>query len=417
LNGNSPALEAALKRFEGLYPDVIELSLGRILRALERLGNPHLKLPPVIHVAGTNGKGSTSAFMRAMAEAAGLSVHVFTSPHLVRFNERIRLAGKLVDDARLIAWLDRTFEAIGDGQITHFEATTAAAFLAFSEVPADLLILEVGLGGRYDATNVIEAPALSVITPVDFDHKAFLGSDLRSIAGEKAGIIKPGRPVLTAIQRKISDEVIARTAAAEGAPLYRLKTHFVDAMPDDLSLIGEHQRSNAALAAMAMQLFGNSTRISQEAIFRGARTAVWPARMQRLKPGPVTAMSQGCEVWLDGGHNPHAARAIARHLKQLGGKTALVTAMLASKDSVGFFMPFRYLKPPVFTLPNAPGHLGAEPIKLADAALTAGLAATACDSLASALRAAADSGADRILICGSLYLAGLVLGQNNEAPE
>lgn len=417
MNGNSPALEAALKRFEGLYPNVIELSLGRILRALERLGNPHLKLPPVIHVAGTNGKGSTSAFMRAMAEAAGLSVHVFTSPHLVRFNERIRLAGKLVDDARLIAWLDRTFEAIGDGQITHFEATTAAAFLAFSEVPADLLILEVGLGGRYDATNVIEAPALSVITPVDFDHKAFLGSDLRSIAGEKAGIIKPGRPVLTAIQRKISDEVIARTAAAEGAPLYRLKTHFVDAMPDDLSLIGEHQRSNAALAAMAMQLFGNSTRISQEAIFRGARTAVWPARMQRLKPGPVTAMAQGCEVWLDGGHNPHAARAIARHLKQLGGKTALVTAMLASKDSVGFFMPFRYLKPPVFTLPNAPGHLGAEPIKLADAALTAGLAATACDSLASALRAAADSGADRILICGSLYLAGLVLGQNNEAPE
>ncbi len=417
MNGNSPALEAALKRFEGLYPDVIELSLGRILRALQRLGNPHLKLPPVIHVAGTNGKGSTTAFMRAMAEAAGLSVHVFTSPHLVRFNERIRLAGKLVDDARLIAWLDRTFEAIGDGEITHFEATTAAAFLAFSEVPADVLILEVGLGGRYDATNVIEVPALSVITPVDFDHKAFLGSDLRSIAGEKAGIIKTGRPALTAIQRKVCDEVIAKKAAAEGAPLYRLKAHFIDAMPHDLSLIGEHQRANAALAAMAMQLFGNSVRIPQDAIFRGARTAVWPARMQRLKPGPVTAMAEGCEVWLDGGHNPHAARAIARHLKQLGGKTALVTAMLASKDSVGFFMPFRYLKPPVFTLPNAPGHLGAEPIQLADAALTAGLTATACDSLSGALAAAAASGADRILICGSLYLAGLVLGQNNEAPE
>jgi dihydrofolate synthase / folylpolyglutamate synthase len=417
LNGNSPALEAALKRFEGLYPDVIELSLGRILRALERLGNPHLKLPPVIHVAGTNGKGSTSAFMRAMAEAAGLSVHVFTSPHLVRFNERIRLAGKLVDDARLIAWLDRTFEAIGDGEITHFEATTAAAFLAFSEVQADLLILEVGLGGRYDATNVIEAPALSVITPVDFDHKAFLGSDLRSIAGEKAGIIKPGRPALTAIQRKVCDEVIAKKAAAEGAPLYRLKAHFIDAMPHDLSLIGEHQRANAALAAMAMQLFGNSVRIQQDAIFQGARTAVWPARMQRLKPGPVTAMAGDCEVWLDGGHNPHAARAIARHLKQLGGKTALVTAMLASKDSVGFFLPFRHLKPPVFTLPNAPGHLGAEPIQLADAALTAGLTATACDSLEAAMRAAAASGADRILICGSLYLAGIVLGQNNEAPD
>jgi dihydrofolate synthase/folylpolyglutamate synthase len=417
LTGNSPALDASLKRFEGLYPDVIELSLGRILRALERLGRPQDRLPPVIHVAGTNGKGSTCAFMRAMAEEAGLSVHVFTSPHLVRFNERIRLAGRLVDDDRLIGWLDRTFEAIGDGEITHFEATTAAAILAFSEVPADVLILEVGLGGRFDATNVIDAPALSVITPVDFDHKAFLGSDLRAIAGEKAGIIKPGRPVLTAIQRKVCDDVIAKKAAAEKAPLYRLKTHFVDAMPADLALIGEHQRSNAALAAMAMQLFGNSTRIDQAAIFRGARSATWPARMQRLKPGPVTAMAEGREVWLDGGHNPHAARAIARHLKQLGGKTALVTAMLASKDSVGFFMPFRYLKPPVFTIPNAPGHLGAEPIRLVDAAHTAGLDAKACDSLAGAMSAAAASGADRILICGSLYLAGIVLGENGEAPE
>lgn len=417
MTGNSPALDAALKRFEGLYPEVIELSLGRVLAALEALGRPQDRLPPVIHVAGTNGKGSTCAFMRAMAEEAGLSVHVFTSPHLVRFNERIRLAGKLVDDARLIGWLDRTFAAIGRGQITHFEATTAAAILAFSEVPADLLILEVGLGGRFDATNVIDKPALSVITPVDYDHKAFLGSDLRSIAGEKAGIIKKGRPVLSAIQRKVSDDVITRKAAAEGAPLYRLKTHFVDAMPEGLALIGEHQRSNAALAAMAMQLFGNSTRISQDAIFRGARSATWPARMQRLKPGPVTAIAQGREVWLDGGHNPHAARAIARHLTALGGKTALVTAMLASKDSVGFFMPFRYLKPPVFTLPNAPGHLGAEPIRLADAAHTAGLHAEPCDSLEAAMGAAAASGADRILICGSLYLAGIVLGANDEAPE
>ncbi|MEQ9505481.1 MAG: folylpolyglutamate synthase/dihydrofolate synthase family protein [Hyphomonas sp.] len=417
MTGNSPALDASLKRFEGLYPDVIELSLGRVLAALEALGRPQDRLPPVIHVAGTNGKGSTCAFMRAMAEEAGLSVHVFTSPHLVRFNERIRLAGELVDDARLIGWLDRTFDAIGGGQITHFEATTAAAILAFSEVPADVLILEVGLGGRFDATNVIDAPALSVITPVDFDHKAFLGSDLRAIAGEKAGIIKAGRPVLSAIQRKVCDDVITKKAAAEKAPLYRLKTHFVDAMPADLSLIGEHQRSNAALAAMAMQLFGNSTRIPQDAIFRGAQKASWPARMQRLKPGPVTAMAEGCEVWLDGGHNPHAARAIARHLKSLGGKTALVTAMLASKDSVGFFMPFRYLKPPVFTMPNAPGHLGAEPIRLVDAAHTAGLEATPCDSLNSAMRAAAATGADRILICGSLYLAGIVLGENDEAPE
>jgi dihydrofolate synthase / folylpolyglutamate synthase len=417
LKGNSPALDAALKRFEGLYPQQIELSLGRVLHALEKLGRPQDRLPPVIHVAGTNGKGSTCAFMRAMAEEAGLSVHVFTSPHLVRFNERIRLAGTLVDDARLIGWLDRTFDALQGAQITHFEATTAAAILAFSEVPADVLILEVGLGGRFDATNVIDAPTLSVITPVDFDHKAFLGSDLRSIAGEKAGIIKPGRPVLSAIQRKVCDEVIAKKAAAEKAPLYRLKSHFVEAMPDDIALLGEHQRFNAALAAMAMQLFGNSTRITQDAIFRGARTATWPARMQRLQAGPVTGMAAGCEVWLDGGHNPHAARAIARHLKSMGGRTALVTAMLASKDSVGFFMPFRHLKPQVFTVPNAPGHLGAEPLRLADAAVTAGLTAKACDSLASAMQAAAASGADRILICGSLYLAGIVLGENGEAPQ
>ena len=417
MTGNSPALDAALKRFEGLYPDVIELSLGRILHALERLGRPQDKLPPVIHVAGTNGKGSTCAFMRAMAEEAGLSVHVFTSPHLVRFNERIRLAGELVDDTRLISWLDRTHAAIGDHPITHFEATTAAALLAFSEVPADVLILEVGLGGRFDATNVIDTPALSVITPVDYDHKAFLGDDLAGIAGEKAGIIKKARPALTAIQQPVCAEVIARTAAEVGAPLYRLKEHFISAMPENLSLEGEHQRANAALAAMAMQLFGNSTRIPQDAIFRGAQTAVWPARMQKLKPGPVTEMAEGREVWLDGGHNPHAARAIARHLQTMGGKTALVTAMLASKDSAGFFEPFAALKPPVFTLPNAPGHQGAEPDRLADLARAAGLTATACSDLASAMAAASASGADRVLICGSLYLAGIVLGQNGEPPD
>jgi len=416
LSGDSPAVEAALRRFEGLYPDVIHLSLGRVEAALEALGRPQDRLPPVIHVAGTNGKGSTCAFMRAMAEAAGLKAHVFTSPHLVRFNERIRLAGDIVDDNRLVDWLDRTYETIRGQEITHFEATTATAMLAFAEVPADLLILEVGLGGRYDATNVIDDPALCVITPVDFDHKAFLGSDLRKIAGEKAGIIRYGRPVLSAIQRKVCDEVIAAEAARQNAPLYRLKAHFIDAMPDDLGLIGEHQRANAALAAMAMQLFGNSTRISQEAIFEGARTATWPARMQRLKDGPLTAAVPGVEVWLDGGHNPHAARAIARHLKRQKGRTVLVSAMLASKDATGFFMPFRYLKPAVFTVPNAPGHRAAEPEALADAARTAGLDATSCGSLEEGLKAAAATGADRILICGSLYLAGEVLAKNGEPP-
>jgi dihydrofolate synthase / folylpolyglutamate synthase len=416
LIGDSSALAEALGRFEGLYPDTIELSLGRVLNALEMLGRPQDRLPPVIHVAGTNGKGSTCAFMRAMMEAAGLSVHVFTSPHLVRFNERIRLAGEIVDDARLIDWLERTYDAIRGQEITQFEATTATALLAFSEVPADVLILEVGLGGSYDATNVIDQPALSVITPIDFDHKAFLGSDIRKIAGEKAGIIKAGRPALTAIQRKVCDDVIAKRAEDVGAPLYRLKAHFIDAMPEDIGLLGAHQRANAALAAMAVQLFGNSTVIDQDAIFEGARNAVWPARMQCLGKGPVTALAPDQEVWLDGGHNPHAARAIVRQLLAMPGRTALVSAMLASKDATGYFMPFRQLKPDVFTLPNAPGHQGAEPQALAAAATTAGLKATACDSLDAAVKAAAASGVDRILICGSLYLAGDVLARNGEPP-
>jgi|TARA_R100001143_G_scaffold634_6_gene1611 dihydrofolate synthase/folylpolyglutamate synthase len=416
LIGDSSALAEALGRFEGLYPDTIELSLGRVLNALELLGRPQDRLPPVIHVAGTNGKGSTCAFMRAMMEAAGLSVHVFTSPHLVRFNERIRLAGEIVDDARLIDWLERTHDAIKGQEITQFEATTATALLAFSEVPADVLILEVGLGGSYDATNVIDQPALSVITPIDFDHKAFLGSDIRKIAGEKAGIIKSGRPALTAIQRKICDDVIAKRAEDVGAPLYRLKAHFIDAMPEDLGLLGEHQRANAALAAMAVQLFGNSTIIDQNAIFEGARNVVWPARMQRLKDGPLTALAPNQEIWLDGGHNPHAARAIARQLNNMPGRTALVAAMLASKDATGYFMPFRQVRPEVFTLPNAPGHQGAEPQALAEAATNAGLKAAAYDSLEAALKAAATTGVDRILICGSLYLAGEVLAQNGEPP-
>ena len=414
--GDSSALAEALGRFEGLYPDTIELSLGRVLNALELLGRPQDRLPPVIHVAGTNGKGSTCAFMRAMMEAAGLSVHVFTSPHLVRFNERIRLAGEIVDDARLIDWLERTHDAIKGQEITQFEATTTTALLAFSEVPADVLILEVGLGGSYDATNVIDRPALSVITPIDFDHKAFLGSDIRKIAGEKAGIIKSGRPALTAIQRKICDDVIAKRAEDVGAPLYRLKAHFIDAMPEDLGLLGEHQRANAALAAMAVQLFGNSTIIDQNAIFEGARNVVWPARMQRLKDGPLTALAPDQEIWLDGGHNPHAARAIARQLNNMPGRTALVAAMLASKDATGYFMPFRQVRPEVFTLPNAPGHQGAEPQALAEAATNAGLKAASCDSLEAALKAAAATGVDRILICGSLYLAGEVLARNGEPP-
>lgn len=417
MSREGPALAAALKRFEGLYPETIELSLGRVKHALEVLGRPQDKLPPVIHVAGTNGKGSTCAFMRAMAEAAGLRVHVFSSPHLVRFNERVRLAGAIVDDTQMVDCLERTFVALDGAPITHFEATTAASLLAFSEVPADLMILEVGLGGRFDATNVIDEPALSVITPVDYDHKAFLGSDIKKIAWEKAGIIKAGRPVLTAIQRKVCDQVIAEVAEDVGAPLYRLRAHFIDAMPTDLALQGEHQRANAALAGMAMQLFGNSTRINQDAIFEGARQATWPARMHVLRDGAVKAMGQGADVWLDGGHNPHAARAIARLLEELPGRTALVSAMLASKDATGFFMPFRHISPEVFTCAVPGGHLGAVPEDLAEAARAGGLTAQSCVSFEEAMAKAASTHPDRILICGSLYLAGDVLALNDEEPS
>ena len=417
MSHNSLAVDAALDRFKGQYPETIELSLGRIERLLARLGNPHLNLPPVIHVAGTNGKGSTTAFMRAMAEAAGLKTHVFTSPHLVRFNERIRLAGELISDDVLIGALERTHTALGDGEITHFEATTAAAFLAFHEHPADVLLLEVGLGGRYDATNIIGPPALSVITPVDYDHKAFLGTDLAKIAWEKAGIIKSGTPVLTALQRKVCDDVIAAEAKKHGVPLYRLKAHFIDAMPEDLALAGQHQRANAALAGMAMQLFGHSIRIPESAIFNGARSAEWPARMQRLKPGAVTEMAGGADVWLDGGHNPHAARAIADFLSEQAGETVLVSAMMASKDSAGYFAEMVRAASHVFTIENAGRHAGADPESLAKAAALVGFEAHAAGTLEAGMAMAAALKPARILICGSLYLAGDVLAANDEIPS
>lgn len=415
MSGQSAALDAALEQFEARFPSTIELSLGRIEDLLETLGRPQDKLPPTIHVAGTNGKGSTSAYMRAMAEAAGLSVHVYTSPHLVRFNERIRLAGELVTDAALIDWLNRVHAALGERQITRFEATTATAFLAFSEVPADLLILEVGLGGRYDATNVIGDPALSVITPVDFDHKQFLGTDLAFIAGEKAGIIKPGRPVVSAIQARICGDVIKAQAAALNAPLRALRLEDIEKVPERVALPGTHQRYNAALAGLAMRTLDHPN-VSDAAIWTGAKTATWPARMQRLGAGPVTALGQDADVWLDGGHNPHAATAIAELLREMGGRTVMVTAMIASKDHGGFFHAFKGTVDAVHTLPNAPGHAGAAPEDLAETARAYLPEAFAHTSLESAMQAAADTQPDRILICGSLYLAGEVLEKNEEIP-
>ncbi|MEL6665007.1 MAG: folylpolyglutamate synthase/dihydrofolate synthase family protein [Pseudomonadota bacterium] len=411
----SAALDAALDQFEGLYPETIELSLGRIKDLLETLGRPQDKLPPTIHVAGTNGKGSTCAYLRAMAEQAGLKVHVYTSPHLVRFNERMRLAGELVSDEALVEWLDRVYTALDGRPITRFEATTATALLAFSEVPADLLILEVGLGGRFDATNVIEHPALSVITPVDFDHKQFLGSDLAKIAGEKAGIIKQGLPAVSAIQARVCGDVIRARAEELAAPLTVLRMEDIEKVPEHVALPGTHQRYNAALAGLAMRTLKQPA-IPDSAIWEGAQSAVWPARMQKLANGPVTKMAGGAEVWLDGGHNPHAATAIAELLREMGGRTVMVTAMIASKDHGGFFHAYKGVIDAVHTMPNAPGHAGADPVELADTARAFLPSATAHDSLAAAMRAAAAETPDRILIGGSLYLAGEVLEQNEQLP-
>lgn len=415
MSADSAALEAALQRFEGLYPETIELSLGRIEALLDTLGRPQDKLPPTIHVAGTNGKGSTCAYLRAMAEAEGLSVHVYTSPHLVRFNERIRLAGALVEDDALIDWLDRVYASLDGREITRFEATTATALLAFSEVPADLLILEVGLGGRYDATNVINQPALSVITPVDFDHKQFLGSDLAVIAGEKAGIIKPGRPVVSAIQARVCGDVILKRAAELDAPLTLLSIEDIEKVPEVVALPGTHQRYNAALAGLAMRTL-SSPNVSEAAIWRGAKSAVWPARMQRLEDGPVTRLGGGADVWLDGGHNPHAATAIAELLREMGGTTVMVAGMLASKDHGGFFHPFKGAVSAVHTIPNAPGHASADPEQLAQTARLFLPDTSVHASLEDAMIAAAGRGPDRVLICGSLYLAGEVLEKNAQLP-
>ena len=416
-------------RLAARHPQRIDLSLDRIRRLLAAVGDPQKRLPPVVHVAGTNGKGSTVAFLRAMAEADGLRVHAYTSPHLVRFNERIRLAGRLIEDDQLEAVLDRLEAVDGDIVATVFEMTTAAAFLAMSETPADLALIEVGLGGSLDATNVFDAPRLSVITPVDLDHAEFLGTDLGGVAGEKAGILKAGRPAVVARQRDEAQAVIAARAEAVGATVRCMGQDF-DAWAErgrlavqveerllDLptpSLTGPHQIANAGLAAAAALELG----LSEYAISIGVRTATWPARMQRLATGPYAeqAKATGAEVWLDGGHNPHAARAVSDALTQLDLRdprpVALICGMLTSKDAAGFFEPLALHGAPVFTVPFEGACV--PPEALAETARAAGLRSTAFATVEQALDAALAEGAGRVLICGSLYLAGEVLGAARE---
>ena len=439
-----PSIDAIVARLTRLHPKLIDLSLDRMQRLLAQLDHPERKLPPVIHVAGTNGKGSTIAFMRAILEAAGLAVHVYTSPHLVRFNERFRLgmrgqSGALVSDDMLMQALTEC-ERANDGQpITVFEITTAVGLLLFSRHPADVLLLEVGLGGRLDATNVIDHPLASVITPVSLDHVDFLGSDIESVAGEKAGIIKAGAPVFVAAQRREALAVIERRAARMVAPIRiagedwtateergRLVYQDEDGLLDlpAPKLLGRHQFENAGLAIATLRGVAG-LKLPQAAFEAGVVNADWPARLQRLSQGTLASLvPPGGELWLDGGHNPDGSRATAAALADLEERVSrplvLVAGMLSTKDAPGFLDNFAGLARHVVAVP-VPGHEASiAPEEIAGIARASGIPAAARDNVEEALTAIARLELDpppRILITGSLYLAGHVLAANGTLPE
>lgn len=432
-------VERLLTRFENTNPAEIKLGLDRIEKALSRLGDPHRNLPPVIHVAGTNGKGSTVAFMRTILAAAGLKVHVYTSPHLIRFNERITLAGETISDETLASVLGRCESAAGDLPLTYFEASTAAAFLAFAETPGDAVLLETGLGGRLDATNVVPDPRAAVITPIGYDHMDWLGETLAEIAFEKAGIIKKGSVMVTGAQREEALDVLRNRALALGADQHILGedwqlaregggfTYEDERGLSDLPLprlFGSHQMENAGLAVAALKAAGLAP--DDDFIGMGIEAAEWPARMQRLRPGPLTDIvtqhvGDPGELWLDGGHNPHAARALARALADLEERNprplVLIVGMQKNKDAQGFLAPFEGLASTVLTVKANKTSVW-EPEDLAEEAAKAGLPARAMGSVEEALRHAVKAygrsgeGQPRVLICGSLYLAGEVLTLN-----
>jgi dihydrofolate synthase / folylpolyglutamate synthase len=413
-------IDAIIARLDGLHPRLIDLSLDRLRVLLEKLGSPERRLPPVIHVAGTNGKGSTCAFLRAMGEAAGMRVHVYTSPHLVRFNERIRIAGRLVSDDDLSAALEEVERVNAGAAITVFEVITAAAFHLFAETPCELCVLEVGLGGRGDATNVIERPAACAITSISLDHREMLGETVAAIAGEKAGIMKPGVPVAIGAQTPEAQEVLCTTAVRVGAPLrlvgrdwrmdglrYSDPRGAVDLPP--LSLPGAHQFDNAGIAIAALRASGLP--VPDSAIASGVAHAEWPARLQRLHGALAALLPRDWELWLDGGHNPGAGAVLATHLATWADRPVhLIVGMNQRKDAVEFLRPL---------LPHAasaravaePGQHLAMPVEAIIAA--SGGVALPGGRVADALRAAArEKGPARVLICGTLYLAGEVLKQD-----
>ena len=426
-----------LAELRQLHPRLIDLSLGRIETLLAKLGNPQQRLPPVIHIAGTNGKGSTAAFLKAMLQAAGKRVHVYTSPHLVRFHERIELAGsggttRPIGEAELVALLERVQRVNAGDAITFFEITTAAAFLAFAELAADAVVLEVGLGGRLDATNVVAKPALTVITPVSLDHADRLGATVTEVAGEKAGILKSG--VTAVVSRQPPEAAAAIEAAAQrvGAPLivwgqdyesfeqrgrliYQSAERLMDLpLP---ALMGQHQIVNAGTAVAAALQLKRLGLADAAAIERGLLDVRWPARMQPLNNGPLSRLLvPGSELWLDGGHNPAGAEAIAQTLAELEERApkpvGLIVGMMGQKDAPAFFEHFRGLVRRVVTVPVPGAHdRPHDPGALAEIAGSAGLAAEAAGDVEAAIRRLQQGEGQplRILICGSLYLAGQVL--------
>ncbi|MGV3693411.1 MAG: bifunctional folylpolyglutamate synthase/dihydrofolate synthase [Paracoccus marcusii] len=417
--------DAILSRLMALHPKVIDLSLDRMHRLLAALGNPERAIPPVIHIAGTNGKGSTQAMIRAGLEAGGARVHAYTSPHLAQFRERIRLAGTLIEDDALADLLAQV-EAANDGQpITFFEITTAAAFLAFARTPADFTLLEVGLGGRLDATNVIDAPRLTVITPVSIDHTQYLGETLPLIAAEKAGIIKPRVPVIVGPQDDDALRVIEARAMGLSAPIVAHGQHWMiqperDGMvfQDDHglwdlprpNLIGPHQVQNAGTALAALRALGATDAQARAAVTQ----AEWPARMQRLRHGPLVDLAQGAELWLDGGHNPAGGQALAATLAAMPARpTHLVCGMLNTKDVAGYLRPLadHAASLTAIDIPGEPNTLPAT--QTAAAARQVGMTAHVAQDAAQAVEqlVTRHPGA-RILICGSLYLAGRILRDN-----
>lgn len=421
----APTSDLILERMMALHPKIIDLTLDRMLRLLAALGNPQDKLPPVIHIAGTNGKGSTQAMIRAGLEAAGKTVHAYTSPHLARFHERIRLAGELISEDALTAVLDECYAANGGENITYFEITTCAALLAFSRTPADYTLLEVGLGGRLDATNVITNPAATVITPVELDHQQYLGETLPEIAGEKAGIIKRRVPCIVGPQQEDGLAVIEAVAARNMAPLSVYGQHWHASREagrmiyqDEQGLLdlplpilpGLHQVQNAGGAIATLRALGFDAAACEGAV----TNAQWPARMQRLKTGPLVKAAGQAELWLDGGHNPAAGVALATVLDELPKvPTYLICGMLNTKDIKGYLRP---LAPHVTALHavSIPGEAATLPAATtAQAAQAVGMTAAEAPDVATALQSIIGQDPQaRVLICGSLYLAGNILRSN-----